>query len=263
MIGEILIPALAVGATGLAFGGLLGFASIVFKVDKDERIDQIGEILPGANCGGCGYAGCSALAEAIVTKGERPAKCNLMTDEKNKAICALMGVEAKAVVPKKARLRCSGTCDVCSDRYDFTGVDDCTSAALLNGGPKNCEYGCIGLGSCVKVCEYGALSIKDDIAHIDIDKCSGCGRCTYACPKHLLELVPTGCEYTVLCSSKDKGVLVKNYCSNGCIGCKMCEKKCEHDAIHVNDNIAVIDYGKCVSCGLCAEVCPKKVIHKF
>ncbi len=262
MISEILIPALAVGATGLVFGGLLGFASIVFKVDKDERIDAICEILPGANCGGCGYAGCSALAEAIVTKGEEAAKCNLMTNEKNKTICSIMGKAASAVVHKKAKLKCNGTCDVCSNRYDFSGIDNCQDAYLLNGGPKSCEYGCMGLESCVAVCEYGALTIKDGIAHIDGEKCIGCGRCTKVCPKNLLELVPSDKKYTVSCSSKDKGVTVKNYCSAGCIGCKMCEMKCEADAIHVADNLAVIDYSKCTSCGMCAEVCPKNIILK-
>ena len=157
MFTNILIPALAVGATGLAFGALLGFASIVFKVDKDERIDKITELLPGANCGGCGYAGCAALAEAIVANGEAATKCNLMTAEKNEIICEMMGVKAGDIQKKTARLKCAGTCDACGNKYDFTGIDDCYTAMQLNGGPKSCEFGCMGLGSCVGVCEFDAI----------------------------------------------------------------------------------------------------------
>lgn len=261
MLSEILIPALAVGATGLAFGALLGFASIVFKVDKDERIDQIAEILPGANCGGCGYAGCSALAEAIVTKGEPATKCNLMTDEKNKQICSIMGVSAANVVKRTARVKCAGTCEACKNKYDFTGIDDCYTAMQLSGGPKSCEYGCMGLGSCVKACEFGALSIENGIAHIDESKCTGCGRCVSRCPKNLIMLQKESAPVFVACSSTQKGAAVRAVCSAGCIGCKICEKKCENDAVHVNDFLAAVDADKCTGCGLCAEACPRKIIH--
>jgi len=261
MFTDILIPALAIGATGLAFGALLGFASIVFKIEKDERIDQINELLPGANCGGCGYAGCSALAEAIVTNGEVATKCNLMTTEKNELICEIMGIKAGAVEKRTARLKCAGTCEACGNKYDFTGINDCYTAMQLNGGPKSCEFGCMGLGSCVAACEFDALTIENGIAHIDNEKCTGCARCASACPKNLIELVPVKHPVFVACSSTDKGALVKNYCSNGCIGCKLCEKKCEADAIHVENNLAVIDYDKCTACGSCVEACPKKIIH--
>lgn len=257
---EIIIPALCIGAIGLFFGGLLAFASIVFKVDKDERIDQICEMLPGANCGGCGYAGCAALAEAVCTKGESATKCNLMTDEKNIIICKLMGIEAKAVEKKTARLKCSGVSESCKNRYDFTGIEDCFTAMQLNGGPKSCQYGCMGLGSCMAACEFGAITIENGIAHIDDSKCTGCARCVATCPKGIIELVPKKNRVYVSCSSEDKGALVKNYCSVGCIGCKICEKKCEQEAIKVENNIARIDYSKCTNCGACVEACPKKII---
>ena len=257
---DILIPALCVGAIGLFFGALLAFASIVFKVDKDERIDRICELLPGANCGGCGYTGCSALAEAIVANGESATKCNLMTEEKNTFICEIMGIAAGKVEKKVARLKCSGTSEVCKNRYDFTGINDCFSAMQLNGGPKSCEFGCMGLGSCVKACEFDALSIKDGIAYIDESKCTGCARCTKACPKNIIELAPTDKKVYVACSSTDKGALVKGYCDVGCIGCKICEKKCEAQAITVENNLAKIDFSKCTNCGACAEACPKKII---
>ncbi len=257
---DILIPALSIGAIGLFFGALLAFASIVFKVDKDERIDKICEYLPGANCGGCGYAGCSSLAEAIVISGESATKCNLMTEENNDAICKIMGIQAGKIEPKTARLRCSGTSENCKMRYDFTGIEDCYSAMQLNGGPKSCQYGCMGLGSCVSACEFDAIEIKDGICHIDPDKCKGCARCVDKCPKKLIELVPAKNKVYVSCLNTDKGVKVKDICSVGCIGCKICEKKCEQGAITVIDNLARIDYEKCTLCGLCAEACPKKII---
>lgn len=261
MSGEILIPALAIGAIGLFFGALLGFASIVFRIDKDERIDKICELLPGANCGGCGYAGCSALADAVVKNGESAAKCNLMTDEKNKLICEIMGIKAEAVQKRTARVNCCGTSEACPSRYDFTGISDCFTAMQLNGGQKKCEYGCLGFGDCVKECGFDALSIENGIAHINYQNCTGCGRCASVCPKSLISLVPQEKKFFVACSSQDKGAVVKNYCSNGCIGCKICEKKCEFDAIHVENNLAKIDYEKCTACGACADACPKKVIH--
>lgn len=258
---QILIPALSIGAVGLFFGALLGFASIVFKVDKDERIDRVCELLPGANCGGCGYTGCSALAEAIVSNGESATKCNLMTEENNKIICDIMGISAGKIIKKTARLKCAGVSDACKNKYDFTGINDCFTAMQLNGGPKSCEYGCMGLGSCVAACDFGAITIMDGIANIDKNKCTGCARCVSACPKSIIEPVPRVNTVHVACSSNDKGAVTKTCCSVGCIGCKICEKKCDFDAIKVENNVAHIDYEKCTSCGICAEACPQKIIH--
>lgn len=261
MLSEILYPALSIGAIGLFFGAVLAFASIIFKVDKDERIDIINEQLPGANCGGCGYAGCGALAQAIVEKGENPAKCNLMTQEKAQIIASVMGIEASDVVRKLAVVQCNGTCDKCSDKCEIYGIDDCYTASQLGTGPKNCEYGCMGLGSCVKVCSEDAITIKDGIAVIDKEKCIGCGKCEDACPKNIIKLIPQKRTAVINCVSKDKGVIVKDYCLAGCIGCKICEKKCPKEAIIVENNLAIIDYDKCVGCGICAKECPKEVIE--
>lgn len=260
-MNEILYPALAIGAIGLLFGAILAFASIIFKVDKDERIDLVNEQLPGANCGGCGYAGCGALAQAIVENGEDPAKCNLMTSEKAKIIASVMGIEAKEIVKKTAVINCKGTCESCQNKCDIFGIDDCYTASQLGTGPKNCEYGCMGLGSCVKVCSENAISIIDGIAFIDKEKCIGCGACVETCPKSLIELIPDKPTAVVKCVSKDKGAVVKNYCSAGCIGCKICEKKCPKEAIVVENNIAKIDYEKCVGCSICAKECPKGIIE--
>lgn len=259
-LSNILYPALALGAIGLFFGALLAFSSIVFKVEKDEREDLIAEALPGANCGGCGYAGCAALAKAIVCDGVRPTRCNLMTEETAKKISKIMGIDAKLPTKKVARLACSGCTEKCANKYGFDGIDDCFTAMQLAGGPKNCEYGCMGIGSCVDACMFGAISIKDGISCIDEEKCTGCGRCASVCPKHLIQVVPYTSKVFVACSSKDKGAEVKNYCIAGCIGCKLCEKKCAAGAITVTDNVAKINAELCTSCGECAAACPKKVI---
>ncbi|MBQ6894479.1 MAG: RnfABCDGE type electron transport complex subunit B [Clostridia bacterium] len=261
MLSEILYPALSIGAIGLFFGAVLAFASIVFKVDKDERIDLINEELPGANCGGCGYAGCSALAQAIVENGENPGKCNLMTQEKAQIIASIMGTEAAAVVNKTAVVVCGGKCDICENKCETYGIDDCYTAAQFGTGPKNCEYGCMGLGSCVKVCPENAISIIDGIAFIDKEKCIGCGKCESECPKSVIKLVPDKRLAIVKCMSKDKGAIVKDYCSAGCIGCRICEKKCPKEAITIENNLAIIDNEKCVGCGICAKECPKGAIE--
>lgn len=261
MLNEILYPALIIGAIGLVFGGILAFASIIFKVDKDERIDKVAENLPGANCGGCGYAGCSGLAQAIVEKGMAPTKCNLITTEGAEEIAKIMGIEAGKVVKKTANIACRGTCENCQDKCEIFGIDDCVTAASLGTGPKNCEYGCMGLGTCMKVCPQNAIDIIDGIASIDKEKCIGCGTCVLNCPKNIIELLPDKRTAIIKCCSKDKGARVKNICLAGCIGCKICEKKCPKEAIEVIDNLARIDYDKCVGCGICAKECPKGVIE--
>ena len=260
MVGEIVIPALAVGGIGLFFGGLLAYASVVFQVKSDARIDQVTEALPGANCGGCGYAGCSAFAKAVVEDGAEITKCNLMTAEKAAVIAGIMGVQAGTVVKKTARVACRGTCGVAADKYEYYGLDDCVTAAQLGGGPKQCEFGCMGLGSCVKACAFDAIHVVDGVAQVDEALCTGCGACARVCPKGIIHMVPAEKQVFVGCSSQDKGAAVKSYCDVGCIACKLCEKKCAFDAIHVADNIARIDPDKCTNCGACADACPKKII---
>lgn len=258
---EILVPALSVGGIALVLGALLAFASVVFKVEVDEREEKIAEILPGANCGGCGYAGCSAFAGAIVNEGAEITKCNLMTDEKLSAIASIMGVKAGKKVKKVARVSCKGNCGVAKEKYEYYGLADCATASQLGGGAKACAYGCLGLGTCAAKCPFGAIRIADGIAKIDESKCAGCGVCADVCPKSLITIAEVKKTAFVNCASKDKGAVTKNLCDGGCIGCKICEKKCEFGAISVTDNLAKVDADKCTACGLCAEACPKKIIE--
>lgn len=257
----IIIAAAIVGGTGLFIGVFLGFAGKKFAVEVDEREEAIAGVLPGNNCGGCGYAGCSALAAAIAKGTAEIGACPVGGAPVAAKIGEIMGQEAGAQARKTAFVKCAGTCEKASQDYEYYGIDDCIMAGMAqNGGPKSCNYGCMGFGTCVKACPFDAIHIVDGVAVVDKEACKACGKCVAVCPKKLIELVPYDQKHLVQCSSKDKGKDVMSVCKTGCIGCKMCQKVCEHDAITVEDNIAHIDPEKCTNCGACAEKCPKKVI---
>ena len=260
-ITGVLIAALIVGGTGVFIGVFLGIAGKKFAVEVDEKEEAILAELPGNNCGGCGYAGCSGLAAAIA-KGEAPVgQCPVGGAPVAAKIAAIMGEEAGESVHEVAFVKCAGTCEKAKQAYDYTGITDCQMAAMMqNGGPKGCSFGCLGFGSCVKACPFDAIHIVDGIAVVDKEACKACGKCIATCPKHLIELVPYEQKHLVQCSSKDKGKDVMSVCSVGCIGCHLCEKNCPKDAVHVIDNVAYIDQEKCVGCGICAQKCPKKII---
>lgn len=260
-ITGIIIAACLVGGTGLVIGLLLGFAGKAFEVQTDEKEIAIREQLPGNNCGGCGYAGCDALAKAIAAGEAKADGCPVGGAAVAEAIAQIMGSQVE-VVKKVAFVKCSGTCEKAKDRFEYYGNQNCKQAAsTTGGGQKSCAFGCLGFGSCVGVCDFDAIHIIDGVAVVDREKCVSCGRCIMECPKHLIELVPYENKHFVSCSSNEKGKDVKAACNAGCIGCKMCEKVCEADAIHVENNLARIDYEKCTNCGKCKEKCPVKVIR--
>ena len=260
MSTTILAP-IVLTVLGIIFGIILAVASKVFAVEKDPREEAIGEILPGANCGGCGYPGCGGYASAVV-KGIAPVNaCAPGGAELAQKIGAIMGVEAGSQARQVAFVKCAGTCDKAGKDYEYHGLNDCIMVNMMqSGGPKSCNYGCLGEGTCVKACPFDAIHIVDGIAVVDKEACKACGKCVAACPKHLIELVPYKAKHLVQCSSKDMGKNVMKACSVGCIGCHLCEKNCPKDAVHVVDNVAYIDQEKCVGCGICAQKCPKKII---
>jgi RnfABCDGE-type electron transport complex B subunit len=256
------IATAVVGATGLFIGLFLGFAAKKFEVKVDEKEANVRELLPGNNCGGCGFPGCDGLAKAIAL-GEAPVNaCPVANQAIYEKIAEVMGTEAAETEKTVAFVKCVGTCDKTEVKYEYFGAQDCKKAALVPGkGNKKCSYGCMGFGSCVKVCKFDAIHIVNGIAVVDKEKCSGCSKCTAECPNNIIEMVPSKARTLVACSSYDKGKDVKAACSAGCIGCKMCVKACEFDAISVENNLAYIDYSKCTNCGKCAAVCPVKVIQ--
>lgn len=259
-ITGIIIATCVVGGTGLIIGLLLGFAGKAFYVEVNEKEIEVREALPGNNCGGCGYAGCDALAKAIANGEAEANACPVGGAAVAEVIAGIMGSTVD-VTKNVAFVKCSGDCEKAKDRFNYNGTEDCNQAALsTGGGQKACTYGCLGFGSCVKACEFDAIHVENGIAKVDIEKCVACGKCIKACPKHLIELVPYEQKQKVACNSNSFGKDVKAVCSAGCIGCKICEKQCEFDAIHVENNIAHIDYSKCTNCGKCKEKCPVKVI---
>lgn len=262
-IWHILIPVIIVGGLGIIFGILLGIASKVFALKVDEKIPVLMEILPGANCGGCGFAGCAAYANALVKGGVKPNMCPVGGNDVAKKVAEVLGVEVKEREKLVARVLCSGTPDKAVQKYIYQGPRECHGAARLGGGEKMCPHGCLGFGSCVAVCKFDAISIESGVAVVDPDKCIACGACALECPKNIIKLVPAKSKYTITCKSVEKGKQTRLDCSVGCIGCGICERNCPEDAIHIKDNVAVIDAKKCVGCGICAEKCPQKTINMF
>lgn len=257
---EIPLTVLVLAAIAFLFGVLLAVAAKKFAVKKDPRIDQIAEHLAGANCGGCGYSGCASYARAIVEDGADPSLCPVAGVQAVEQIAAILGVEAKQPVRMRAQVRCAGTHTTANYKYLYRGLGDCHSVARLGNGPKECSYGCIGLGSCVNACLFDAIQVRDGAAFVEYDKCRACGMCVRACPQNLIELVPYDSRYWVSCGSKDRGPVVRGHCKVGCIGCGICVKNCPNNAISLVNNIAHIDYALCSHCGLCAEKCPRKII---
>ena len=258
----IVIATVTVGIVGLLIGVLLGIASEVFKVEVDEKEIQVREALPGNNCGACGYPGCDGLAKAIASGEAKVNQCPVGGQPVAAKIAVIMGVDDVGASEKKvAFVKCKGNCNYTKKLYTYSGLYDCNGAMVVPGaGGKSCEYGCMGYGSCVKACEFDSIHIVDGIALVDKEKCVACGKCVTACPKKLIDMVPYKAKTLVQCNSQDKGKTVKDKCSVGCIGCTMCVKQCQDDAIHMVGNVALVDYSKCIECGRCAMKCPTKVI---
>lgn len=257
----ILAAILSLGGMGVLFGVILAIAGKMFEVKTDERIPQIIECLPGANCGGCGFAGCAAYAAAVATGTAAPSCCPVGGETAGQKIAEIMGLVLQAEEKRCAIVHCCGTDAAAVKKYEYEGICDCTAAMRLGGGSKACPYSCTGLGSCVEACKFDAIHVVDGVAVVDEEKCTSCGACVLACPKNLITLIPVSKPYYVGCLNKDKGVITKNDCAVGCIACRICEKECPSDAIHVIDNCARIDYDKCTACGACVEKCPKKIIR--
>jgi len=263
MFINALLPIVSIGALALAFGVLLSYSAKKFAVRDDPKVEQIKEILPGVNCGSCGYPGCAMFAQAVI-KGEISYRgCPAAGAEAAKKIAAIVGVDAVVSNRRVAFIPCNGIDDNVTRNYVYDGPKSCVAASqLATGGNKSCRYSCIGLESCKNACPFDAIKIIDSIAEVDPVKCTACGKCVSACPKGIIQIVPERVKVRVLCHSKDPGRLVRKYCRAGCIGCKICVNACPQDAIILEDNVAKINYEKCNQCLACISKCPAKAIKQ-
>ena len=249
---NILLAVIVLGALAIIFGLILAVAAKAFEVKVDPRLPEIQACLAGANCGGCGYPGCGGCAEAILAGKAPVTACAPAGAEGAAKIAAIMGMEAPSGDKMVAHVRCNGGCNA-QKNFEYRGVSDCVAATKVCGGDAlACKYGCFGFGTCVAACKFDAIHIVDGVAVVDKEKCTNCGACREACPKKLIDEVPYKQKVFVNCSNKDKGPAVAKVCAASCIACGMCERTCKFDAIHVVDNVAVIDYTKCRNCTLCA-----------
>ncbi|MGI6038278.1 MAG: RnfABCDGE type electron transport complex subunit B [Limnochordia bacterium] len=255
---------LTMGVIGFFFAIVLSLATKTLAVESDPKVDAIEEVLPGANCGACGYAGCRAFAEAVAS-GQAPIDgCPVGGQAVARAVAEIMGVAAPEGITRKiAQLLCNGGCTEATNRSEYYGAQDCRAALLAGGGSKGCTYGCLGLGTCEVHCPFDAITMNDNnLPVVDEELCTGCGKCVEACPRDLFQLVEEPQGVHIRCRSFAKGKDVRQVCTVGCIGCRRCVKECPYDAIHMEGMLAVIDYDKCTNCGQCVEVCPTNTIHK-
>ncbi len=250
---NVIIAVLVLGTIGLIFGIVLSAADKKLAVPTDERWDKLNSELGGANCGACGYAGCAAYAEAILSGKAPITKCPSANME---AIAATMGVKVEPETPKKAFVRCQGNEGNTRERYIYEGYQSCATAASMAGGPKMCCYACIGLGDCVKVCPFNAIQIKNGVAIVDDFRCVGCGLCVQYCPRKVIDLIRADSKAHVKCNNGVLGRTTRNNCIKVCIACGACVKKCPEQAIRIENGHAVIDDEKCNGCLICASVCP-------
>ncbi len=257
-------PVLVMGGLAAIYALGLGIAARIFYVYVDPRIAEVEEFLGGANCGGCGYAGCSDCAAAIV-EGKAPVNaCVAVGPDKWEAVAKILGVSVEAGERQVAMIMCRGSKDKAKRKFQYMGIEDCRAAMLAGGGDKECQYGCLGLGTCVKNCPFGALSMGEDgLPKVDKDKCTGCGTCTRVCPRGIPKLVPVSLKIAVICSSHDTPPVVKKICEVGCQGCGLCKKACPEKAITIVDSLSVVDPSKCTLCGKCFEKCPTGAIQQL
>jgi electron transport complex protein RnfB len=259
-MNNILTAVLVLGGLGLLFGIGLAVASRVFAVKVDPKVEKIRLALPGANCGACGYPGCDGFANAVASGNAPVNGCPVGGAETAQKLGEIMGVNAEAGIKKVARVICKGTDCNAKEKFDYKGINDCKAANMVAGGSKACEYGCLGFGTCIDACQFDAIRIIDGVAVIDPEKCTACGKCIEVCPKSVIEMIPYEQQVVVDCNNKEFGKVVKEVCSVGCIGCKLCVKACPFEAIEFENNLAKINYDKCTNCMICAEKCPTKAI---
>ena len=266
----ILIALIVLGVIGAVGSLVLYLVAKKFYVYEDPRVGQVEEVLPGANCGGCGFPGCHGMADACVKASSLDGLlCPVGGAETMAKIAGILGMEAAASDPKIAVVRCAGNICARPKVSNYDGAKSCAVAAATFAGETGCAFGCLGLGDCVKACQFDAIKMNPEtgLPEVDGDKCVACGACAKACPKIVIEVRKKSAmakqekRVWVSCINKDKGAVARKACQNACIGCGKCQKTCKFEAITVENNVAYIDPEKCKACGMCVSECPTGAIH--
>lgn len=260
--GTVGIVAAIVAVIAVIFGVLIVLVSKLCYVKEDEKAKAVAEKLAGANCGGCGYAGCADFAKAVAEGKAEITACGITSAERKAEIAAVLGVPYSDEEQKIAVVHCMGGND-CKDKFNYIGNPDCAVQSGFSGGRKACSFGCLGGGTCKDNCAFGAIEIKNNLAKTDKVLCEACGACVKACPKNIIGFIPKSAKVYIACSSLCRGKEVMDACKNGCIGCGLCAKNCPALAIEMVNNLPVIDYSKCTGCKTCVGKCPRKCIKEI
>ena len=270
MTNTVILTVVILTVLGLLLALILFWVAKKFKVEEDPRIDEVEKVMPGANCGGCGFAGCRAFADAAVKAPNLDNQfCPVGGNETMKKVAAILGYEVAEKAPQVAVVRCNGSCENRPRVNDYDGVKSCKVKAALYSGDTLCSFGCVGCGDCVMACQFGAISMdpQTGLPVVDETKCTACGACAKACPKSVIEIRNVGTtpknkrRVYVSCVNKDKGGVARKACKAACIGCGKCQKVCKFGAITIENNLSYIDYSKCKACGQCFVECPTGAIH--
>jgi Na+-translocating ferredoxin:NAD+ oxidoreductase RNF subunit RnfB len=241
-MSTVIFAILLMAAVGLLLGSIIGLAAKIFAVESNPKVDEILEFLPGANCGGCGKAGCSDFAKAVVAGEASPYGCPVCAADAVARIAAVLGVEAGTQEKKTAMVFCGGSNTNTKNNPLYNGVNDCRSAMLIAGGPKGCKYGCLGLASCARACPFDAIEMVDGLAVVHPEVCVACGKCVEACPRDLIKLIPASVDVHVFCSSPEKAPAKKKVCDVACIGCRKCVKAAEEEQMTVKGFLVEVNY---------------------
>lgn len=266
----ILSAVIVLGCIALVAAVILYVCSKRFAVKEDPRIAQVTEVLPGANCGGCGFPGCSGMADALVKGADAGSleglNCPVGGADVMGKVADLLGMAIANSDPMVAVVRCNGTCELRPRIASYDGLKTCTAMNACGAGETGCGFGCLGCGDCVGACQFDAIHINPEtgLPEVDEEKCTACGACAKACPRNIIELRkkgPKGRRIFVSCVNKDKGAVAMKACKSACIGCGKCQKECKFEAITIENNLSYIDFTKCRMCKKCVDACPTKAIH--
>jgi RnfABCDGE-type electron transport complex B subunit len=256
----MLTSILIVGCLGLFFGVFLTIIFAKFKTEDNPLYLRIYELMPKANCGACGFPGCSGFVESLLEGKVSPSKCAMLDENSFSEICKLLGIEKDKKEKLVARVACYGGINA-KKKFEYNTIKSCSAVNAIFDTNLECSYGCIGYGDCINVCPAGAIKMSEKgVPVINEEKCTGCGLCVKTCPKNIIKLLPEEKNVYIACSSLDKGATIIKICNSGCIGCGKCVKVCPQNAIRIENNLAIIDYEKCDNCGKCVEECPRRII---